>query len=95
MVPVVTIRPIRLAELADVVLVTGVEVQNTVKAMYGADILAGAGHYSRQRKAGQQLSLMIQKFFLTPTHRRFFLKYLYVNCIRPYPFHFDYISPWQ
>lgn len=41
-----------LAELADAVLVTGVEVQNTVKAMYGADILAGAGHYSRQRKDG-------------------------------------------
>ena len=30
-----------LAELADVVLVLGVEVQNTVKAIYGADVLAG------------------------------------------------------
>jgi len=41
-----------LAEQADAVLVIGVEVQNTVKAMYGADILAGAGHYARERKNG-------------------------------------------
>ena len=41
-----------LADRADAVLVIGVEVQNTVKAIYGADILAGAGHYSRQRKNG-------------------------------------------
>lgn len=41
-----------LAEAADVVLVLGVEVQNTVKAIYGADILAGAGHYASERKAG-------------------------------------------
>ncbi|MFH0944797.1 MAG: 3-ketoacyl-CoA thiolase [Planctomycetota bacterium] len=41
-----------LSDLADAVLVVGVEVQNTVKAMYGADILAGAGHYSRERKNG-------------------------------------------
>ncbi len=41
-----------LSDMADAVLVVGVEVQNTVKAMYGADILAGAGHYSRQRKDG-------------------------------------------
>ena len=41
-----------LADMADAVLVVGVEVQNTVKAMYGADILAGAGHYSRERKDG-------------------------------------------
>ena len=40
-----------LAETADVVLVIGVEVQNTVKAMYGADILAGAG-WSKERKEG-------------------------------------------
>ena len=37
-----------LSELADAVLVVGVEVQNTVKAMYGADILAGAGHYIQE-----------------------------------------------
>ncbi len=41
-----------LADQADAVLVIGVEVQNTVKAVYGADILAGAGHFSRERKAG-------------------------------------------
>jgi acetyl-CoA acetyltransferase len=40
-----------LAETADVVLVVGVEVQNTVKAVYGADILAAAGWY-RERKDG-------------------------------------------
>lgn len=40
-----------LAETADVVLTIGVEVQNTVKAIYGADILAGAGWY-QQRKEG-------------------------------------------
>ncbi len=41
-----------LAETADVVLTIGVEVQNTVKAIYGADILAGAGWYKGERKAG-------------------------------------------
>ena len=40
-----------LAETADVVLVIGVEVQNTVKAIYGADILAAAG-WSKERKEG-------------------------------------------
>jgi acetyl-CoA C-acetyltransferase len=41
-----------LAGTADVVLTVGVEVQNTVKAIYGADILAGAGWYRGERKAG-------------------------------------------
>ncbi|MBC7187683.1 MAG: 3-ketoacyl-CoA thiolase [Calditrichaeota bacterium] len=41
-----------LAETAEVVLVIGVEVQNTVKAVYGSDILAGAAHYAGERKAG-------------------------------------------
>lgn len=41
-----------LAETADVVLVIGVEVQNTVKAVYGADILAGAGWFKGERKSG-------------------------------------------
>jgi len=41
-----------LAETADVVLTVGVEVQNTVKAIYGADILAGAGWYRGERKDG-------------------------------------------
>ncbi len=40
-----------LAETADVVLVVGVEVQNSVKAVYGADILAGAG-WNKERKDG-------------------------------------------
>jgi len=40
-----------LAETADVVLTIGVEVQNTVKAIYGADILAGAGWF-QERKNG-------------------------------------------
>jgi len=40
-----------LAETADVVLVIGTEVQNTVKAVYCADILAGAGWF-KERKEG-------------------------------------------
>jgi len=40
-----------LAETAEVVLVMGVEVQNTVKAIYGADILAAAG-WAKERKDG-------------------------------------------
>jgi acetyl-CoA C-acetyltransferase/acetyl-CoA acyltransferase len=39
-----------LAETAEVVLTLGVEVQNTVKAIYGADILAGAGWYQRRKQ---------------------------------------------
>ncbi|MFH1321052.1 MAG: beta-ketoacyl synthase N-terminal-like domain-containing protein [Bacteroidota bacterium] len=39
-----------LAETADVVLTVGVEVQNTVKAIYGADILAGAGWFKKRKK---------------------------------------------
>ena len=41
-----------LSGAADVVLAVGVEVQNTVKAIYGADILAGAGWYRGERKKG-------------------------------------------
>ncbi len=37
---------------SDVVLTVGVEVQNTVKAVYGADILGGAGWYRGERKQG-------------------------------------------
>jgi len=40
-----------LAGTADSVLCIGVEVQNTVKAIYGADILAGAGWFNK-RKTG-------------------------------------------
>lgn len=41
-----------LSDASDAVLCIGVEVQNTVKAIYGADILAGAGHYAGERKNG-------------------------------------------
>jgi acetyl-CoA acetyltransferase len=40
-----------LAETAEVALVVGVEVQNSVKAIYGADILAAAG-WAKERKTG-------------------------------------------
>lgn len=40
-----------LADTAEVVLAVGAEVQNSVKAIYGADILAGAG-YMQKRKNG-------------------------------------------
>jgi acetyl-CoA acetyltransferase len=40
-----------LAETADIALSIGVEVQNSVKAIYGADILAGAGWFN-ERKDG-------------------------------------------
>jgi acetyl-CoA C-acetyltransferase/acetyl-CoA acyltransferase len=42
-----------LADLADAVFVAGFEIQNTVKAVYGADILAGAAYYNKERKGGQ------------------------------------------
>lgn len=42
-----------LSELSDVVFVTGFEMQNTMKSVYGADVLAGAGYYSKERKGGQ------------------------------------------
>lgn len=41
-----------LADLADVVLCIGIEIQNSVKAIYGADYLAAAGWYSGERKNG-------------------------------------------
>ncbi len=41
-----------LSGVSDAVLTIGVEVQNSVKAVYGADFLAGAGYYSGERKTG-------------------------------------------
>ena len=41
-----------LSSMADVVFVTGFEIQNTMKALYGADVLAGAAYYAGQRKEG-------------------------------------------
>jgi len=38
-----------LAESAEVVLTVGVEVQNTMKAIYGADVLAGAGWFNNRK----------------------------------------------
>lgn len=38
-----------LSETADVVLALGVEVQNSMKAVYGADVLAGAGWYQKRK----------------------------------------------
>jgi len=39
-----------LAETSEAVLALGVEVQNTVKAIYGADILAGAGWFQKRKQ---------------------------------------------
>lgn len=41
-----------LSDLSDKVFVSGFEVQNSVKSVYGADILAGASYYNGQRKSG-------------------------------------------
>ena len=41
-----------LSDMADTVFVAGFEVQNTLKAVYGADVLAGAGYFNGHRKDG-------------------------------------------
>jgi acetyl-CoA C-acetyltransferase len=41
-----------LSDLADSVFVAGFEMQNTMKAVYGADVLAGAAFYQKERKSG-------------------------------------------
>lgn len=41
-----------LSDLADSVFVAAFEMQNTMKSVYGADVLAGAGYYSKERKKG-------------------------------------------
>jgi len=41
-----------LSDLSNSVFVAAFEIQNTMKAVYGADVLAGAGYYSKERKAG-------------------------------------------
>jgi acetyl-CoA C-acetyltransferase len=41
-----------LSGLADTALVCGFEIQNTIKALYGADILAGAAYHKQERKHG-------------------------------------------
>lgn len=42
-----------LSDISDTVFVTGFEMQNAVKAVYGADILAGAAYYAGERKNGE------------------------------------------
>lgn len=41
-----------LSDLSDTVFVSGFEIQNTMKAIYGADVLAGAAYYAGERKNG-------------------------------------------
>lgn len=41
-----------LSELSQSIFVAGFEIQNTVKSVYGADILAGAAYYNGERKNG-------------------------------------------
>ena len=41
-----------LSDTADSVFVAGFEMQNFMKAVYGADVLAGASYYSKERKNG-------------------------------------------
>lgn len=41
-----------LSELADTVFVAGFEIQNSIKPIYGADVLAGAAYYRKERKEG-------------------------------------------
>lgn len=41
-----------LSERSDAVFVAGFEIQNIVKSVYGADILAGAAYYQKERKGG-------------------------------------------
>lgn len=41
-----------LADAADAVFVAGFEMQNSVKSVYGADVLAGAAYYNKERREG-------------------------------------------
>lgn len=41
-----------LSDLSDSVFVTAFEMQNNMKAVYGADVLAGAAYYQKERKSG-------------------------------------------
>lgn len=41
-----------LSDLADTVFVSAFEMQNTMKAVYGSDVLAGAAYYNKERKKG-------------------------------------------
>lgn len=41
-----------LSDLSNTTFVCGFEVQNSVKSVYGADLLAGASYYNKERKSG-------------------------------------------
>ncbi len=41
-----------LSDMADVVFTAAFEIQNTMKAVYGADVLAGAAYFGKERKRG-------------------------------------------
>lgn len=41
-----------LSDLSDTVLTVGFEIQNTMKAVYGADVLSAAAYYNKERKGG-------------------------------------------
>jgi acetyl-CoA C-acetyltransferase len=41
-----------LSDMGDSVYITGFEIQNVLKAVYGADVLAGAGYFNGDRKQG-------------------------------------------
>lgn len=41
-----------LSDLSNTVFVSAFEIQNTMKSVYGSDVLAGAGYYHKERKAG-------------------------------------------
>lgn len=41
-----------LSDLSDVLFVVGFEMQNVMKSVYGADVLAGASYYAKERKSG-------------------------------------------
>ncbi len=41
-----------LSDFSDSVFVAGFEIQNIMKSVYGADVLAGAAYYNKERKAG-------------------------------------------
>ncbi len=42
-----------LSDMANAVFVTCFEIQNNMKAVYGADLLAGASYYAKERKGGE------------------------------------------
>lgn len=42
-----------LSDMSDIIFVTAFEIQNTVKSIYGADILSGAAYYKGERKKGE------------------------------------------